>query len=300
MRPSSIDTSANCGRGSAMRARPSSASSKPSPTEIATTATPSTSAKLLKLMPAANQNWPCVIGNVSLYCASTAIGSDGGCAPGSSAWMNGNVPNCDRSVREHEPAVDAEAAADAGQEERGRPADRAVHRAEREEARELAAVRGAADAVAAEHRQAVHTEAREQHADVLHGVGLARARPGSVNLRRPPTSVMPPRSEAIAKPARSTSQRAGSKNDLFDATMNVSERSSTAAVSPKIDDAPVEQQRDRLQMALLDLGVEADLLDVDGAEALLDREPPRAGRVARPQRDEHDVGRAASAPRPPG
>ena len=77
-RPSSIDTSANCGLGRAIRASPSSASSKPSPTEMATTATPSTRAKLLKLMPAANQNWPCLMGKVSLYCCRTAIGSDGG------------------------------------------------------------------------------------------------------------------------------------------------------------------------------------------------------------------------------
>ena len=60
-----------------------------------------------------------------------------------------------------------EAAADAGQEEGGRAADRAVHRAEGEEARELAAVGGPPGAVAAEHRQPVDAEAGEQHADVL-------------------------------------------------------------------------------------------------------------------------------------
>ena len=55
-------TIATCGRGSAMRARPRRLNSKPSPNCIATTAMPSTSAKLLKLRPAANQNVPGSIG----------------------------------------------------------------------------------------------------------------------------------------------------------------------------------------------------------------------------------------------
>ena len=51
-------TIATCGRGSAIRARPSRLNSKPSPNCMAMTATPSTRAKLLKLSPAANQNVP--------------------------------------------------------------------------------------------------------------------------------------------------------------------------------------------------------------------------------------------------
>ena len=60
--PSSIDTSGACGRGSAMRARPISATSSPSPTWIDTTATPSTSAKLVNDTPAANQKLPRFMG----------------------------------------------------------------------------------------------------------------------------------------------------------------------------------------------------------------------------------------------
>ena len=59
---SSIETIATCGRGSAMRARPSRLISRPSPNSTATTAMPSTSAKLLKLSPAANQNVPASVG----------------------------------------------------------------------------------------------------------------------------------------------------------------------------------------------------------------------------------------------
>ena len=53
---SSIDTSAASGRGSAIRARPSRLISRPSPNDTASTAMPSTRAKQVNEMPAANQN----------------------------------------------------------------------------------------------------------------------------------------------------------------------------------------------------------------------------------------------------
>ena len=57
-RASSIDTRAAPGRGRAIRARPSRLISRPLPKETATTATPSTSEKQVKEMPAANQKLP--------------------------------------------------------------------------------------------------------------------------------------------------------------------------------------------------------------------------------------------------
>ena len=76
----------------------------------------------------------------------------------------------------------------------------------------------------------------------------------------------------------------GRRTSAFDATTNVSERSSTAAVSPKIETRPSSSSEIDCRWPLFDPGVEADLLDVDRAEALLDRQPPRTRRVAGPQR----------------
>ena len=85
---SSIDTSAACGRGSAIRARPSRLMSRPSPICTPTTAMPSTSAKLLNDMPAANQNVPRCIGKYEPSWRSWVIGSAGEAAM-SSAWISG-------------------------------------------------------------------------------------------------------------------------------------------------------------------------------------------------------------------
>ena len=97
-RPSSIETIATCGRGSAIRARPRSAISRPSPTSIETTTTPSTSAKLVNERPAANQNEPRAIGKVSPRLISSAIGSGLGLADGSSALISGYWSKRDSSV----------------------------------------------------------------------------------------------------------------------------------------------------------------------------------------------------------
>ena len=45
-------------------------------------------------------------------------------------------------------------------------------------------------------------------------------------------------SALTARPARSRAHRDGSKSDAFEATTNVTERSSTAAVNPKTDTRP--------------------------------------------------------------
>jgi hypothetical protein len=96
-RPSSIETIATCGRGSAIRARPSSATSRPSPTCTEITQTPSTSAKLVNETPAANQNEPRAIGNVVPSAISSAIGSPLGFAAGSSALISGYWSKCESS-----------------------------------------------------------------------------------------------------------------------------------------------------------------------------------------------------------
>ena len=57
-RPSSIDTRAAAGLGSASRARPIRLISSPLPKETAMTAIPSTREKQVKLMPPANQKVP--------------------------------------------------------------------------------------------------------------------------------------------------------------------------------------------------------------------------------------------------
>ena len=93
MRPISIETSATCGRGNAMRPSPRIVSSNPPPKDTATTATPSTSAKLVKPSPAANQKRSRRIGNVSRTATSACIGSDGAEAEASSAWIITKSPN---------------------------------------------------------------------------------------------------------------------------------------------------------------------------------------------------------------
>ena len=62
--------------------------SSPSPTWTATTAMPSTSAKLLKESPAANQNVPFSIGKTWPSARSSSIGACGFAAM-SSAWISG-------------------------------------------------------------------------------------------------------------------------------------------------------------------------------------------------------------------
>ena len=82
-------TIAACGRGRAMRARPRRSSSKPSPSCTATTAMPSTRAKLVKLRPAANQKWPGWGGKDWPSCRSSCIGSGDDVAATSRALISG-------------------------------------------------------------------------------------------------------------------------------------------------------------------------------------------------------------------
>ena len=89
-----------------------------------------------------------------------------------------------------------------------------------------------------------------------------------------------------ARPARSTAQRDGSRTSAFEATTKVICRSSTAAVRPNSETAAVEQQRDARQLVVLGGDAEADLLDVERAEAALDRQPPRPAAVAGAQPDQ--------------
>ena len=70
-------------------------------------------------------------------------------------------------VRCFELAVDTEPESDAGDEERGRSADRRVQDTEREERREALTVGGRRMRVAAEHVEAVGPEADLEHAEVL-------------------------------------------------------------------------------------------------------------------------------------
>ena len=103
-----------------------------------------------------------------------------------------------------------------------------------------------------------------------------------------------------ARPARSTAQRDGS-NDVGvrsdgEGELQVVDRGGQAEQR----DAAVEQQRDALQLVVLVGDAEADLLDVERAEAALDREPPRAAAVAGAQRRRGSARRRASAPRAPG
>ena len=131
--------------------------SRPSPTSTATTAMPSTSAKELKDSPAANQNVPALHREALAERAQLVHRV---------ARLGGDVERLDQRVvaelrevgGDDELAVDAEAAADAGEEERRRAADRADDRADGEERDELLAV-VVALAVAAVDRDAVDAEA---------------------------------------------------------------------------------------------------------------------------------------------
>ena len=197
----------------------------------------------------------------------------------------GERPELAEVLREDEVAVDPDATADPGQEERRRTADRPVDRAEGEEAGERLARRAASEAVAAEHRQAVDAEAPEQHADVLDGVRLA-GRPGLAELAQAADEGDP----AEVGGDRETGEVDGPPAGVEDGSVRADDERQRQVVDRRgeAEDryAPVEQQRDRLQVALLDLRVEADLFYVHRPEPLLDREPPRAGRIAGAQRDE--------------
>ena len=105
--------------------------------------------------------------------------------------------------RHHERPVDAEAAADPRQEERGRAADRADDGADREERDEALAV-VVALAVAAEDRDPVDREAAEQHPEVLDvrlGAALQQAPgdrdPGRVTRRGAERPSLRPRRPGI-------------------------------------------------------------------------------------------------------
>ena len=162
--------------------------------------------------------------------------------------------------REHQPAVDAEAAADAGEEERRRSADGAVHRSEGEEAGELATVGRPAHPVATEHRQAVHAEAGHEHADVLDGVGLVRTAgrelAQAADERDAAEVAADGEAGQVDGPSCGVEERRVRRGDEGDGEV-VDRRREAEDRHPS-----VEQQRDRLEVALLDLGVEADLLDV--------------------------------------
>ena len=116
-------------------------------------------------MPAANQNVPALHREVLAELAQLGHRV---------LRAGGDVERLDQRVvaevgqvgRHDQRAVDAEAAADAGEEERRRPADRAVDRTDGEEGGELGAV-VVALAVAAEDGDAVDAEAGQQHAEVL-------------------------------------------------------------------------------------------------------------------------------------
>ena len=127
-------TSANCGRGSAIRARPSSVDLEPvadrdghhgdavdegEAGEADARGEPEVAARGRE--------------GTARAAFRSAIGSALGFAPGSSAWISGYVAELRQVRRDDQAAVDADAAAEAGDEERGRAADRPVDRAEDEE-----------------------------------------------------------------------------------------------------------------------------------------------------------------------
>jgi hypothetical protein len=89
-------------------------------------------------------------------------------AAASSALMSGIVGELRQVGRHDEGPVDAEAAADAGDEEGGHTADRAQNGSDGEERHDAVRL-----AVAAVDREAVHPEAAEQHAEVLDVVAAA-------------------------------------------------------------------------------------------------------------------------------
>ena len=184
--------------------------------------------------------------------------------------------------RQQQLAVDAQAATDAGEEKRRRPADRPVDRAEGEEGRELLAVLHTLP-VAAEDRQAIDRESAHQHADVLHVVAAAELAQAALD-RQPAEVGAEGQARQIDSPAARIEHRGIGRDDKGE--LQVIDRGGQAEQR----NAPIHQQRDALQLVLPHRDAETDLLDVDRAETTLDRQPPRAVAVARAQADQHRPG----------
>ena len=202
------------------------------------------------------------------------------------AGRGGDVERLDERVvaearqvrRDDEPPVDAEAAADAGEEEGRRPAERPVHRADGEEGGELLRADDAL-AVAAVDRDPVHAEAAEQHAEVLDPLvgGLLEQPAGDRDAAH-----VGRHGEAgeVHRPARGA-ERVAVRGDVGD--LQVVHR----AGEPEHRHRAVHEHRHALDAALRRERVEAHLLEVERAEAALDRDPPRPRAVAGAERDAH-------------
>ena len=182
-------------------------------------------------------------------------------------------------------AVDAEADAHTGDEERGHTAERRVQHAEREERRELGAVRVRRVRVAAEEVDAVRRVLDLEHAQVFD----ARQRRLQRELR-----------QAAGKAERAEVGGDGEAVDIDLPRAGVEERARDVVPEPQVlhrcgeteqRDVAVEIEADHLELAgrevLLVGDAEADLLEVDRAERALDRQVPRPVAAARPQRDLH-------------
>ena len=178
--------------------------------------------------------------------------------------------------------VDAEPAADAGEEERRRATDRSDDGADGEEGDEAVAVGAGALAVSAVDRDAVDAEASEQHPEVL-GVAGRRGRleqaagdldPGHVGRHSEPGEVDLPRRRV---------EEVVLRDEVGD--LQVVDGAGEAEQRHR----PVEEQGDAVDPLRRHLHAEADLLQVQGAEALLDGDPPRSVAVAGAERDVHRV-----------
>ena len=232
-------------------------------------------------MPAANQNVPLRDREVVVERSSSAIGSRGGRAPGSSALMNGNVSKRDRSVGMTSARLMPRPPPMPVMKNAGGPPIGPLTAPKAKNDVNFCAV-GDALAVAAEDRQPVDPEAGQQHADVLHGVA------GEPNvLRRPPGE----REAAEVGGDREAGEVDGPAARVEDRRVRGDDEGELQVVDRRGEaedrDAAVEQERDALELVLSDGDAEADLLDVERAEAALDREPPRPVAVAGAQRDEH-------------
>src|SRR5690606_39131447 len=165
--------------------------------------------------------------------------------------------------------------------ERRRSADGADDRAEGEERCELALL-VVRLAVAAVDRQAVRRESRDEHADIL---DAARLRELAQAAGEHDTAHVGADRKAgeVHVPARRI--EGGCVGCDVEPELQVVDGSGQTEER----DTTVEEQRNALEVVILRGNAEADLLDVERTEALLDREPPRSVTVAGTQRHLHRI-----------
>ena len=184
--------------------------------------------------------------------------------------------------RQHEPAVDAQTAADAREKERRRPADQTVDRTERKERRKLLPV-DAALAVAAIDRQAIDRKAAHQHADVLHVV--AGAELAQTALDREPAQIgVEGQARQVDLPAAGVEDRGVGGHG--EGQLQVIDRGRQAEQRH----APVEQERDAFKFVLAHRDAKTHLLHVDRPKAALHGQPPRPLPIAGAQPHQHRAG----------